>query len=64
MENNGQRQETPVQVRSVRGESKGEDTRSCLDCDYLIARMGWPHCSFFDKTTSLNVNGCTQYTER
>lgn len=64
MEDHGQRAPAQIQVRAMRGESEGEDTRSCLDCDYLIARMGWPHCSFFDKTTSLDVNGCSQYTER
>lgn len=64
MEDHAKRDEAPVQVRPMRGEPEEQDSRSCLDCDYLIARMGWPHCSFFDKTTSLNVNGCTQYTER
>ena len=64
MENNRQRQETQVEVPAMRGSSQEADGRTCLDCDNLIARGGWPHCMFYDKTTSLEVKNCSGFTQR
>lgn len=64
MENNRQRQEAQVEVPAMRGGSQKEDDRTCLDCDNLIARGGWPHCMFYDKTTSLEVKNCSGFTKR
>lgn len=58
------RKEAPVQVRPMRGEPQEKDNRSCLDCDHLIARRGFPHCTAYDKPTSLEVNWCHGYTAR
>ncbi len=64
MENDRQRQEAKVEVPAMRGGSQKEDDRTCLDCDNLIARGGWPHCMFYDKTTSLEVKNCSGFTKR
>lgn len=64
MENNRQRQEAQVEVPAMRGGSQKEDDRTCLECDNLIARGGWPHCMFYDKTTSLEVKNCSGFTKR
>jgi hypothetical protein len=64
MENITGRKEAPVEVRDVRGESQAEDDRTCLECDHLIARGGWPHCNFYNKTTSLEVKNCSSFTKR
>jgi hypothetical protein len=64
MENITGRETEALEVRPVRGESPEKDGRSCLDCDHLIARRGFPHCVIFDKTTSLEVNWCSGYTPR
>lgn len=64
MENDRQRQKAQVEVPAMRGGSQKEDDRTCLDCDNLIARGGWPHCMFYDKTTSLEVKNCSGFTKR
>ena len=64
MENDRRRQEAQVEVPAMRGGSQKEDDRTCLDCDNLIARGGWPHCMFYDKTTSLEVKNCSGFTKR
>ena len=64
MEDDGQRKEAPVEVPAMRGGSQEADGRTCLDCDNLIARGGWPHCMFYDKTTSLEVKNCSGFTQR
>lgn len=64
MENVAGRKEAPVEVRDVRGEPSDKTARSCLDCDHLIARGGWPHCNFYDKTTSLEIKPCSGFARR
>ncbi len=64
MEDDGQRKEAPVEVPAMRRGSQEADGRTCLDCDNLIARGGWPHCMFYDKTTSLEVKNCSGFAQR
>ena len=64
MEDAHGRQEAPVEVRPMRDKPQAKYDRSCLDCDHIVAKRGWPWCSHFDKTTSLEVNGCHGFTPR